>query len=72
MQLNSNQREKLLEDLKNTIKEANKLKPYVEGKIVNGTMFNNEVKERLYIDLHLLTLKIGIIESMLISNEIES
>ena len=69
MELQSAHRQGLLDTLKDTINESNELRKVLAQMIKNGN--NPDTIMRTEIQLHLLILKIGMIETILIENQID-
>jgi hypothetical protein len=68
MELQAAHRQALLDTLKNTIKESNDLKSIFTKMIEKS---DEDIIMRTEIQLHLLILKIGMIETILIQNQID-
>lgn len=69
MELQSAHRQGLLDTLKDTINDSNELRKVLAQMIKNGN--NPDTIMRTEIQLHLLILKIGMIETILIENQID-
>lgn len=69
MELQSAHRQGLLDTLKDTINDSNELRKVLAQMIKNGN--NPDTIMRTEIQLHLLIGKIGMIETILIENQID-